>query len=335
MTTLPLTHLIALTTPLGVHEHALGAVPREEHGYCTDDVARALRVVVLDPEPDEAERALARGYLGFLVDAAHDDGSLHNRRNPDGTWGDESSTGDHWGRAVHALGTVAARATDPQLAARARGAARAAMAARSAWPRSMAYAALGAAEVLAVSPDDLVARRLVMDARRLLRPAGPDEWPWPEPALHYANAVIPEAMIVLGRLLDSEPLRRDGLRLLRWLVDIQTLDGHLSVVPAGGRRPGETGPAFDQQPIEAGTLAEACATALAETGDPAWLDAVGMCAAWFEGDNDIRLPMRDPVTGAGFDGLEPTSVNRNQGAESTLAWLRTLQMAAATGLVAA
>ena len=36
------THLLRLSDDIGVFEHAKLAVPRLEHGYCTDDVARAL-----------------------------------------------------------------------------------------------------------------------------------------------------------------------------------------------------------------------------------------------------------------------------------------------------
>ena len=45
------------------------------------------------------------------------------------------------------------------------------------------------------------------------------------------------------------------------------------------------------------------------------------------GDNDARQLMWDPETGGGFDGLQADGVNRNQGAESTLAVLSTMQHA--------
>ncbi len=37
-----LDHLERLTDRRGLFEHADGTVPREEHGYCTDDNARML-----------------------------------------------------------------------------------------------------------------------------------------------------------------------------------------------------------------------------------------------------------------------------------------------------
>jgi len=48
-------------------------------------------------------------------------------------------------------------------------------------------------------------------------------------------------------------------------------------------------------------------------------------AAWFLGDNDAGTPMWDPATGGGYDGLTRQGPNLNQGAESTLALIATLQ----------
>jgi hypothetical protein len=61
------------------------------------------------------------------------------------------------------------------------------------------------------------------------------------------------------------------------------------------------------------------------TSDAGWLDGVGLCVAWFLGDNDAKVPMLDERTGGGCDGLGCNSRNRNQGAESTLAMISVLQ----------
>ena len=100
-----------------------------------------------------------------------------------------------------------------------------------------------------------------------------------------------------------------------------------SFTPAAGRGPGEAGPRFDQQPIEAGALADACARAFDVTDDIAWLETLRLCVAWFEGRNDGGVPMFDHETGGAFDGLHPNGVNENQGAESAIALLTTLQKA--------
>ena len=91
---------------------------------------------------------------------------------------------------------------------------------------------------------------------------------------------------------------------------------------------GDAVPGFDQQPIEASTLADACARAFDLTGDPRWSDAVDLGAAWFFGRNDARTSLYDAVSGGCCDGLEAHGRNENQGAESTLALVTTLQHAA-------
>ena len=190
----------------------------------------------------------------------------------------------------------------------------------------MAFATLGAAEVVAVLPDQVEARQLLGDSLCALGRPGPDElWPWPEDRLSYANASLAEALIAAGSALEDEAAIDDGLRLLAWLVDLQTTGDHLSLVPAGGWSPGEPQPGFDQQPIEVAALADACARAFDVTGDRGWRVVVARCVGWFLGNNDAGTPMHDPQTGGGYDGLERDGANLNQGAESTLAWLLTLQ----------
>jgi hypothetical protein len=163
------------------------------------------------------------------------------------------------------------------------------------------------------------------------RPALDTPWPWPEPRLSYANAVLPDALLAAGAALRAPSLVADGLGLLGWLLDGQTRDGHLSVVPVGGRGPGEPRARFDQQPIEVAALADACARAYLVAGRRRWAEGIELAAAWFLGVNDSGTPMHDPIGGGGFDGLEPNGRNENQGAESSLALLSTLQQARGLG----
>lgn len=320
-------HLMHLSTPLGLFEHALGTTPRVANGMCVDDVARGLVVTARTPDPSPQVGDLSRTYLTFLRQAQRVGGRMHNRRTAGGAWVDSPSAGDHWGRALWAFGTAAAQVADERQAALARECAAQALVARSPYLRATAYATLGAAQLLRGAPDDGAARRLMLDARRALpRPRPDGRWPWPEPRLTYANAVLPEAMLAVGTTLADDGLVGDGLALLEWLVQEQTLDAHLSVVPAGGRGPGDARPGFDQQPIEVAALAEACRAALDLTGSARWADVLHLCVAWFEGANDTGGVVRDEATGGGYDGLEPAGVNQNQGAESTLAWLSCLQL---------
>ena len=147
------------------------------------------------------------------------------------------------------------------------------------------------------------------------------EWPWPEPRLTYDNARLPQALILAGEALGDPGMTEHGLSLLEWLIDTERGRHGFSFTPAGGRGPGEFGPAFDQQPIEAWAMADAgLAAAAVDPGGP-WLEAVDDAAAWFLGRNDVGVALYDRSTGGGFDGLEAAGVDRNRGAESTLAAL--------------
>jgi hypothetical protein len=327
-------HLERMTTPDGLFEHALLTDPRRDHGYCLDDVSRGLVVAVREPEPSAQVRGMVTTYLRFTVEAQDESGAFHNRRSAERIWTDSPSVDDHWGRALWAVGTTSALAEgvvrETALAVASRG-----MQVRSPWPRAMAYAALGAAEVLRTLPGDRAARELLGDVRTLLsRPRIAHGWPWPEPRLTYANAVLPEALIAIGCALHDDGVLAHGLDLLAWLLDVQTRDGHISVIPAGGTAPGDVLPGFDQQPIEVSALAEACRRAHEATGDSRWVDAVAQCAQWFLGANDVGLTLYDEATGGCADGLHSTRINMNQGAESTLAALSTLQLARRPALVA-
>ncbi len=215
-------------------------------------------VTVREPHPTPTVRRLRDVYLDFVVAAQTADGGFHNRRDADGHWADESGFDDHWGRAVWALG-CASSCPDASIRMVALAAATVGMSGRSPSPRSMSYAAIGAAEVVRVSPGHPGASHLLADAATALgRPARDAGWPWPEPRLAYANAVLPEALLAIGSALGDDSLVRDGLHLLTWLVGVQTRNDQLSLVPAGGWQPGEPRPGFDQQPIEAAAIAEAC-----------------------------------------------------------------------------
>lgn len=319
-------HLVRLTDDTGLLEHALGAIPRRQCGYCVDDVARGLVVVSREADPAPQVARAGERYLAFLSHALIPDGRCHNRLGFDRHWEDEATDGDWWGRALWGLGTAAASHRDEWVRRDALVCFEIGSRGRSIWPRAMAFAALGAAEVLGAHPSHASAHNLVVDAIDVIgRPGDEPSWPWPERRLTYANAALPEALIAAGSATGDEALLAGGLDLLGWLLATETCGDHLSLTPVGGWAPGEARPAFDQQPIEAATMADACARALSVTADQRWAAGIDLAVGWFLGQNDSGVPMYDAGTGGGFDGLHPNGRNANQGAESTLALISTLQ----------
>jgi len=324
-------HLLHLTDSTGVFEHAHGTEPLRQHGYCSDDVARALVVVLREqsrtPELDELETI----YLRFLERAQLPDGRFHNRLSaaPSPRWLDEVGSDDSIGRALRGLGAAVSHGRTSEVRSRALSCFEAGADFRSTSPRANAAAALGAADVLTVENGNIPAQRLLERASTRLRHVaeGPLR-PWPEARLAYDNARLPEGRIAAGRALGDERLMEDGLGLLSWLVEAETIRGRFSFAPAPeGWAPGEPRPGYPQQPIEAGTMADACALAFDVTRDVYWAEVGVRAASWFLGANDLGLSLLDPMSGGCRDGLEASGCNENEGAESTLALISALQHA--------
>lgn len=319
-------HIVALSDMTGTFQRAEGGGPDKSSGYATDDVARLLVVLARQPEIAAGLDGLARTALRFIIGAQERTGECHTWKSGPKEFQDEATVGDAWGRSLWAFGAVVSQFASKELARAALTAFGRGSQQRSTDPRSMAFAALGAAEVLVAYPGHRGALKVLTDAAAVIgRPATDPNWPWVEARLGYENAVLAEALIAAGVGLEQPELVEDGLTLLRWLVAHECSDGHVSVVPVAGAGAGDTAPGFDQLPSQVAALADACARAGRVTGDPTWAGVVASCVAWFAGDNDGAAPMFDPATGGGFEFLSVTGASPNQGAASTIALLAALQ----------
>ena len=320
-------HLSRLTDDRGILEHAKGRHPRFSFGYCTDDNARLAVASLHDGGRSFGSEILGRIALNFIHDAVDESGMVRNRLSFQRVWVDSPSTDDCWGRALWAFGTAARLGFNDHIRIEAQRAFDHACLHRGSALRAMCYAALGAAEVARIDPHHHDAAFLLHDAAEevcdLVR--SDRAWPWPEDRLTYHNALIPEALLAAGEGTGSVDYIETGLDLLEWLVRRETHNGRLSVTPVGGRGPSDPQPAFDQQPIEVAGIANASARAWHLTNDNHWLDSLALATAWFRGHNDAGLAMVDNQSHGGFDGLGSGGVNLNQGAESTIAMISTLQ----------
>ncbi|MFZ6005221.1 MAG: glycosyltransferase [Actinomycetota bacterium] len=319
-----LRHVARLTDDIGIVEHALFEDPRRELEYCTDDAGRALALATTLSSDPEAPK-IARVALAFLERAHLGAGRFRLRLGRHGRWTPDPPSDDAGGRALLGLGTAAAHAPWDDVRSGALALFEAAADFSSPHPRAMAYASLGALELLAGTDVHRSARQLVRRAADALPASAPDSaWRWPAERLTYANALLPEAAMAVAAATGHDAAVVDALSLLDWLVAEESLADHFSFTPVGGRGPHDPKPAFDQQPIEASAMTDACARAFMITGDVRWADASERAAGWFLGANDVGVAMFDPASGGGFDGLEPAGVNENQGAESALAFAATM-----------
>ncbi len=324
--------MVRMSDDTGMLQHARGPIPDRNHGYCTDDNARALIVAVRARPHLDNERlidSLVDRYLAFLIHAYQKEHHrFWNFLGYDRRWVEEGSD-DCQGRALWALGVCSAEVEDGarrDVAPRLFRDSLEAIAPLTSL-RSMAMALFGLKAYLSRFPEDSAAARTRGEiSERLAAPffavEQAAEWPWPEGELTYANARMPQALIEVGVDTNNDAMRRVGIGALAWLTEIQTSGDHFSPVGNQGWFPRDEEMArFDQQPIEAESTVSACIAAYRATRDRRWLVPAGRAFRWFLGSNDLAAALVDLESGGCRDGLGVTSLNENQGAESTLAWL--------------
>ncbi len=333
---LKLSHLSRMTDSTGIFQHAIFTVPNFSEGYSTDDNARAFILTVLLSElgeEPERVRTLATTYAAFLHHAFDlRVKRFHNHLSFDRRWLDEQGSEDCQGRALWALGVGVGRSPYRSFQIMAGQLFALALPALTELtsPRAWAFGLIGIHEYLCrLSGDSLVNQTRETLTSRLMelfeRTAQPD-WPWFQEDLTYDNAKLPHALILTGRTTGQQAVLERGLQALRWLTELQISEkGHFRPIGTNGfYRRGGMRANFDQQPIEAQAMVSACLEAYRATSDLWWYEQAQRAFDWFIGWNDLGLELCSPKTGGCRDGLHVDRVNRNQGAESTVAFLLSL-----------
>jgi glycosyltransferase involved in cell wall biosynthesis len=334
----------AMTDDVGILQHARYTTGDRHHGYCTDDNARALVVALQSYEltQDREMMRLARTYLSFVHHAFRaDDNRFRNFMAFDRRWMEDVGSEDSHARALWGLGAAVALARDDGMRALALDLFDRGLHATDQFtsPRAWAFTLVGVHAYLRRYGGDSEAKRIRESlANRLYEQFtsnAKDGWPWPEDTLTYCCGKLPHAMLLAGQWMKHDGMIDIGLRSLDWLLEIQSSeDGHLSLIGNRGWFPrGGTKAMYDQQPVEAHALLEACLEAHRLTSDDQWFVEARRCFDWFLGRNDLGRPIYNYVTGGCRDGLHREGVNENEGAESILAWLMSLSAIRAAKLV--
>lgn len=333
---LKLGHLIRLTDATGLFQHAIFTVPNFTEGYCTDDNARALELLLElrrlgQGSPQQV--SLITTYAAFLHHAFDRAcGRFRNFMGFDRRWIEDAGSEDCHGRCLKALAQAVEQTSLPGIQMLG------GQLLELAWPavetfqspRAWALTLLGVDHYLRQLPGDrpvsLLREQLVQRLMQRFADCASEEWPWFEDIVSYVNAKLPHALLVSGAAMNCAPAVDLGLKTLRWLAHLQTSEkgffrpvGSNGFFPRGGARA-----AFDQQPIEAKAMISACIAAHRITGEESWLKVARRAFEWFLGRNELGVAVYDTSTGGCRDGLHLDRVSQNQGAESTLAFLLAL-----------
>jgi hypothetical protein len=332
-----LKHLHLMTDDTGVLQHAKFTIPNRAHGYCVDDNARALIAGTMAynlNRNDASLGGLSTIYLSFLDDAFDPDTRrFRNFMTYERKWLEEVGSEDSHGRALWALGVTAGRGLNRGQVALATELFNKALAALETFgdSRAIAFPILGIQAYLQRNGDDRRLWEILQSLGDRLRTRFTEyatkDWNWHEDLVAYDNARLPQALMACGRAIQNDDMVSLGIDTLKWLRDVQ-------IDPSGGwfSPIGNQGwfqksgfkAQYDQQPLEAAAMIDACIEAYECTQREEWIELATTCFDWYLGKNDQQSKLYDHASGGCRDGLEKGGVNENQGAESTLSYLLSL-----------
>jgi len=327
---LRLDHLRGMTDYTGILQHAKYNVPDRNHGYCTDDNTRALLLsVMLENEVQDMDEVyrLSGIYLSFIDHAYNPvNGKFRNFMNYQREWLDEEGSEDTTGRTAWALGYTVSNTHVANFQHHANHLFEKLLPSLDnlTHARALAYAVIGLVYHAKTSESLEVIEKMKYCAEKLyalFERQIDDDWQWFDEKVSYANSRIPQAMIQAGMFLNNDAWVRQGLKILDWLIAHQFHHGVFSPVGNNGWFTPREKTQFDQQPLEANGMIDACFQAEEFTRDGRYADYALKAFYWFTGDNDCAQSLYDFSTGGCRDGLHKDGVNLNQGAESTLSWL--------------
>ncbi len=329
MPALNLNHIALLTDDTGIIQHARFGIPNLKEGYCIDDNARALIMALMAVEQDKNKRALAFMpiYLSFIQYMQTEDGNFRNFLSFNRQYLDEVGSEDSFGRTIWALGYLVSAA--PNNSYREFGRELFSHSVKHfkelKYLRGKANTIIGLSYYLNSHPgDEMIIQEINMLASSLIasyRENKDGEWHWFEDILTYDNAILPLALLHHYEVTGNKKSYQTAMESIEFLNSFSFENGYLNPVGnAGWMKKHGKNPIYDQQAIETMAMVLLYAKTFAITKDDQYLNLMHMSYKWFLGENSLHIPLYDYETHGCADGLQFNSVNRNQGAESTLAY---------------
>ena len=325
-----LVHINRLTDDTGIIQHAKFGIPNLKEGYCLDDNARALLMVLMAYRQMKNLRALELSpvYLSYIHYLQNADGTFKNFLSFSRNFLDEVGSEDSFGRTIWALGYLLGNAPNDAYYQTGR------LVFFNAAPnfeklksiRGIANTMIGISYYVKSNPsDDSMTERLRNLANVLIKHYKENQtanWNWFESLLAYDNGILPLALLHSAEILNDQKITKIAIESMDFLTSHTLKDNYLSIIgnEKWYKRDGERS-IFAQQPIDAMAMVLMYHQAFYLTKDKDYLNKLYTSFLWFLGENDLRMSLYDFETTGCCDGFENYGVNRNQGAESSLAYL--------------
>jgi len=325
-----LIHINRLTDDTGIIQHAKFGIPNLKEGYCLDDNARALLMVLMAYRQKKDNKALELSpiYLSYIHYMQNTDGTFRNFLSFSRNFLDEVGSEDSFGRTIWALGYLLGNAPNDAYYQTGK------EVFFNASPnfeklksiRSIANTMIGISYYLKSNPaDDIMTERLRNLAKKLTthyKENKTHDWKWFESLLAYDNGILPLALLHSAEILNDSKITKIAIETMNFLTEHTLKDNYLSVIgnEKWYKKEGERS-VFAQQPIDAMAMVLMYHQAFHVSKNKEYLNKLYTSFLWFLGENDLRMSLYDFETKGCCDGFESYGVNRNQGAESSLAYL--------------
>ncbi|WP_437395802.1 glycosyltransferase family 4 protein [Flagellimonas lutimaris] len=325
-----LAHIKRLTDDTGIIQHAKFGIPNLKEGYCLDDNARALLMVCMSykQKKDPLALELMPIYLSYIHYMQNKDGTFRNFLSFNRNFLDKIGSEDSFGRTIWALGYLLGNAPNDAYYQTGK------LVFFDAAPnfekiksiRGIANTMIGISHYLRTNASDDAMKDTMRKLANILvshyEQTQTENWEWFESLLAYDNGILPLALLHAAEVLEDKDISNVAFTTMDFLTEHTMKDDYLSII--GNKdwyvRDKERS-MFAQQPIDAEAMVLLYHQAYVLTGNQDFLKKLFTSFMWFLGENDMRMSLYDFETKGCCDGFENYGVNRNQGAESSLAYL--------------
>ncbi len=325
-----LVHIKRLTDDTGIIQHAKFGIPNLKEGYCLDDNARALLMVCMTYKQKKDPLALEfmPVYLSYIHYMQNKDGTFRNFLSFNRNFLDETGSEDSFGRTIWALGYLLGNAPNDAYYQTGK------LVFFDAVPnfdsiksiRGIANTMIGISHYLRTNASDDTMKGTLHKLANILvshyDQNHTEDWKWFESLLAYDNGILPLALLHAAEVLEDGDISKVAFDTMDFLTEHTMKDDYLSII---GNKDwyvkDKERSMFAQQPIDAEAMVLMYHQAYVLTGDRDFLKKLFTSFMWFLGENDMRMSLYDFETKGCCDGFENYGVNRNQGAESSLAYL--------------
>jgi len=323
-------HIKRLTDTTGIIQHSKFSFPNYNDGYNLDDNARALIAVTMALKTNKKKKLfrMMDTYLSFIHYMQKPDGTFKNHLQYNRITQEETGSEDCFGRAMWALGYLIDNCPRYEYLQSARS-----MFLKASENFDSLTSLRGIANTLigisyymkTFRTDQVMGERVSRLADKMILSYNTnksEQWNWFESKLSYDNAILPLGLLHASEFLHSDESKTVAFESMKFLTKELFKQGHLSIV--GNKKwfeKGSTKSTFDQQPVDAMGMVLLYKKAYDLTHNIRFYHLMLKSMKWFIGDNDLHVSMFDPDTFGCCDGLQINGPNRNQGAESSLAFV--------------